>query len=335
MHQGPAGHLPPKGPQLCPCMQTPGGGVWAGTPPCGKTPPGPALHLNGRRDRRPLAGRARAQGAPADLPRLDRCSTAGHPEGLQAEGARPRRICRDTAKESRPAGRTPGPPPRATSTPDRASAAPLPASAPEGLQADTAGRLDLSAAVEAGPDAASTPAATRPPAPRPPGTCATPGHKMQPGPAGHLNTGSPAPADLGKWTHKRLRARARTRARSAGTDGASLPSWTPQRPGRSCRNSVGCSQPAPPLDTSRPGLAGEPCRTPQRRPLAGHEKSTKPAEMVRNLVRKNANLLKISVFCGGERTRTAVQTPHQAAFYTLIRPLVFVPPLPDGGRRRP
>ena len=37
-------------------------------------------------------------------------------------------------------------------------------------------------------------------------------------------------------------------------------------------------------------------------------------------------------FCGGERTRTAVQTPHQAAFYTLIRPLVFVPRLPDGGR---
>ena len=174
MHQGPAGHLPPKGPQLCPRMQTPGGGVWAGTPPCGKTPPGPALHLNGRRDRRPLAGRARAQGAPADLPRLDRCSPAGHLEGLQAEGARPRRICRDTAKESRPAGRTPGPPPRATSTPDRASAAPLPA--PEGLQADTAGRLDLSAAVEAGPDAASTPAAPRAAG----GNCATPGHKMQP-----------------------------------------------------------------------------------------------------------------------------------------------------------
>ena len=159
---------------MCPRMQTPGGGVWAGTPPCGKTPPGPALHLNGRRDRRPLAGRARAQGAPADLPRLDRCSPAGHLEGLQAEGARPRRICRDTAKESRPAGRTPGPPPRATSTPDRASAAPLPA--PEGLQADTAGRLDLSAAVEAGPDAASTPAATRAAG----GNCATPGHKMQP-----------------------------------------------------------------------------------------------------------------------------------------------------------
>lgn len=241
MHQGPAGHLPPKGQQLCPRMQTPGGGVWTSTPPCGKTPPGPALHLNGRRDRRQLAGRARAQGAPADLPRLDRCSTAGHPEGLQAEGARPRRICRDTAKESRPAGRTPGPPPRATSTPDRASAAPLPA--PEGLQADTAGRLDLSAAVEAGPDAASTPAAPRPPA----------SSRAQ------LDTstrGALPPADLGKWTHKRLRARARTRARSAGTDGASPPSWTPQRPGRSSRNSVGRRQPAPPLDTGSRAPAG-------------------------------------------------------------------------------
>lgn len=89
--------------------------------------------------------------------------------------------------------------------------------------------------------------ASRPTRPRPPAT------SQQPGPAGHLNTGSPAPADLGKWTHKRLRARARTRARSAGTDGASPPSWTPQRPGRSGRNSVGRRQPAPPLDTGSRG----------------------------------------------------------------------------------
>ena len=229
MHQGPAGHLPPKGAGLAPAYA----GTWrrglGRRTPCGKTPPGPALHLNGRRPLVPHPG--------------TRCSRK----------------------------------------------------------------------------------ASRPTRPRPPAT------SQQPGPAGHLNTGSPAPADLGKWTHKRLRARARTRARSAGTDGASPPSWTPQRPGRSGRNSVGRRQPAPPLDTGSRG----PCRTPQRRQLAGHEKSTKPAEMVRNLVRKNANLLKISVFCGGERTRTAVQTPHQAAFYTLIRPLVFVPPLPDGGRRRP
>lgn len=288
MHQGPAGHLPPKGPQLCPRMQTPGGGVWAGTPPCGKTPPGPALHLNGRRDRRPLAGRARAQGAPADLPRLDRCSPAGHLEGLQAEGARPRRICRDTAKESRPAGRTPGPPPRATSTPDRASAAPLPASAPEGLQADTAGRLDLSAAVEAGPDAASTPAATsaqaaggivphpgtrcsrkasRPTRPRPPAT------SQQPGPAGHLNTGSPAPCGFGQMdTQAPARPCPRPHPRKicrngrgqrchlnrgrAAADTGQHASWTPQRPGRSGRNSVGRRQPAPPLDTGSRAPAG-------------------------------------------------------------------------------
>lgn len=338
---------------MCPCMQTPGGGVWAGTPPCGKTPPGPALHLNGRRDRRPLAGRARAQGAPADLPRLDRCSTAGHLEGQQAEGARPRRICRDTAKESRPAGRTPGPPPRATSTPDRASAAPLPASAPEGLQADTAGRLDLSAAVEAGPDAASTPAATRPPAPRPPGElCHTraqdaagrpadrhgPGHQPAAWPSWTPQHGEPCPLRI--WANGHTSACAPVPAPAQdlpGRTGPALPpqqgkgqhaSWTPQRPGRSGRNSVGRHQPAPPLDTG--GRA--PCRTPQRRQLAGQEKSTKPAEMVRNLVRKNANLLKISVFCGGERTRTAVQTPHQAAFYTLIFPLIVGIGLPESGR---
>ena len=39
--------------------------------------------------------------------------------------------------------------------------------------------------------------------------------------------------------------------------------------------------------------------------------------------------------CGGERTRTAVQTSHQAAFYMLILPLVFVLHLPEGGRMQP
>lgn len=182
MHQGPPGHLPPKGAAIVPAYADTWRRGFGRRTPCRKTPPGPALHLNARRDRRPLAGRARAQGAPADLPRLDRCSTAGHPEGLQAEGARPRRICRDTAKESRPAGRTPGPPPRATSTPDRASAAPLPASAPEGLQADTAGRLDLSAAVEAGPDAAGRPADRH-----------GPGHQPAAGPSWTPQHGEPCP----------------------------------------------------------------------------------------------------------------------------------------------
>ena len=36
-------------------------------------------------------------------------------------------------------------------------------------------------------------------------------------------------------------------------------------------------------------------------------------------------------FCGDGRTRTAVQTPHQAAFYMLIRPLVVGNGLPEGG----
>ena len=42
-----------------------------------------------------------------------------------------------------------------------------------------------------------------------------------------------------------------------------------------------------------------------------------------------------SYFCGGERTRTAVQTSRQAAFYMLILPLVFVMSLPEGGRTHP
>ena len=41
------------------------------------------------------------------------------------------------------------------------------------------------------------------------------------------------------------------------------------------------------------------------------------------------------VLSGGERTRTAVQTSHQAAFYMLIRPLVFEEALPEGGRSVP
>ena len=36
-------------------------------------------------------------------------------------------------------------------------------------------------------------------------------------------------------------------------------------------------------------------------------------------------------FCGDGRTRTAVQTPHQAAFYMLILPLVFVRDMPEDG----
>ena len=38
-----------------------------------------------------------------------------------------------------------------------------------------------------------------------------------------------------------------------------------------------------------------------------------------------------SIFSGDGRTRTAVQTPHQAAFYTLILPLVVGTGLPEDG----
>ena len=37
------------------------------------------------------------------------------------------------------------------------------------------------------------------------------------------------------------------------------------------------------------------------------------------------------IFSGDGRTRTAVQTPYQVAFYTFILPLVFVPGMPEGG----
>ena len=41
------------------------------------------------------------------------------------------------------------------------------------------------------------------------------------------------------------------------------------------------------------------------------------------------------IICGGERTRTAVQTSRQKAFYMLIRPLVFVVSQPEGGQTHP
>ena len=186
---------------MCPRMQTPGGGVWAGTPPCGKTPPGPALHLNGRRDRRPLAGRARAQGAPADLPRLDRCSPAGHLEGLQAEGAQPRRICRTPRRNpAQLAGhqdRHPVPPQR------RTGPAPRPFRPLKDCRPTPPGGWIYPQPLRPDP---MQPARQLPPGHQRPGrrgNCATPGHKMQPegqqpGPAGHLNTGSPAPCGFGQ-----------------------------------------------------------------------------------------------------------------------------------------
>ena len=49
---------------------------------------------------------------------------------------------------------------------------------------------------------------------------------------------------------------------------------------------------------------------------------------------KTALSIAESRFCGDGRTRTAVQTPYQVAFYTFIRPLVFVPGMPAGGLTR-
>ena len=41
------------------------------------------------------------------------------------------------------------------------------------------------------------------------------------------------------------------------------------------------------------------------------------------------NGLILNLNCGDGRTRTAVQTPHQRAFYTLSLPLVFDQGLPE------
>ena len=40
------------------------------------------------------------------------------------------------------------------------------------------------------------------------------------------------------------------------------------------------------------------------------------------------------IFSGDGRTRTAVQTSHQVAFYTLILSLIVDPRLPEGGPAR-
>ena len=47
--------------------------------------------------------------------------------------------------------------------------------------------------------------------------------------------------------------------------------------------------------------------------------------------KKEFDLLIKLLFCGDGRTRTAVQTPHQTAFYTLSLALVFVQGLPSDG----
>ena len=49
------------------------------------------------------------------------------------------------------------------------------------------------------------------------------------------------------------------------------------------------------------------------------------------IVFNTRNSLIISLNCGDGRTRTAVQTPHQRAFYTLSPTLVFDQGLPPDG----
>ena len=53
------------------------------------------------------------------------------------------------------------------------------------------------------------------------------------------------------------------------------------------------------------------------------------SNIVFEIVFNTHNSLIISLNCGDGRTRTAVQTPHQAAFYTLSLALVFVQGLPS------
>ena len=53
------------------------------------------------------------------------------------------------------------------------------------------------------------------------------------------------------------------------------------------------------------------------------------SNIVFEIVFNTHNSLIISLNCGDGRTRTAVQTPHQRAFYTLSLALVFDQGLPS------
>ena len=46
---------------------------------------------------------------------------------------------------------------------------------------------------------------------------------------------------------------------------------------------------------------------------------------------KTSKSLIYNQYRGDGRTRTAVQTPYQIAFYTFIRPLIVGSRMPDGG----
>ena len=53
------------------------------------------------------------------------------------------------------------------------------------------------------------------------------------------------------------------------------------------------------------------------------------SNIVFEIVFNTHNSLIISLNCGDGRTRTAVQTPHQTAFYTLSLTLIFDRELPS------
>ena len=112
------------------------------------------------------------------------------------------------------------------------------------------------AAVEAGP---MQPAHPLPPGHQRPGRRGTLCHTWAQDAAGRPPARKPAPRH--GWTPQhgepcRLRTRARACVGSAGTEGPALPPQQGKGRSRSGRNSVGCSQPAPPLDTGSRGPAG-------------------------------------------------------------------------------
>ena len=122
--------------------------------------------------------------------------------------------------------------------------------------------------------------------------------------------------------YRRGRLAADTSTADRGRDLNTLPSLTPQRRGTPGPGAAGLpaivsatTSAALHLDTAAQGWPGQLARTsthgePDR--AQDTKKRTKTAGIVRISVRKNANLLKINVFCGGERTKTLIKLPNTA-----------------------
>ena len=81
---------------------------------------------------------------------------------------------------------------------------------------------------------------------------------------------------------------------------------------------------------SRPGSAEQNSAEPGIPP--GRGRSRQRQGVGRHISEKKPLTIVSSLFSGDGRTRTAVQTTHQSAFYTLILPLVVGGSLPEGGR---